>query len=254
MELGDFGGRLRSIRLSVNGQEGLFTIDTAGGVTIVTPEFANKIGCTPWGAHSGFRLTGERLDMPRCEDVTLTLPTGENLTTVSAAVIDLQPLLFKGAPHVDGSVALDSFEGRAFTIDVGNGTLTMETPETLAARTRNATEVPIKLARQAGGHALGVMVPMATAKGKLWMALDSGGAPPVLLRDIIAADAGADPEVKGLQPFELKIAGDDAIALSTHAIVRDMILDGVIGMPVLVRWSITFDLANDRLWITPTRQ
>ena len=39
-ELGDFGGRLRSIKLMVNGHEGLFTIDTGGGVSLVSPEFA----------------------------------------------------------------------------------------------------------------------------------------------------------------------------------------------------------------------
>ncbi len=251
--LGDFGGRLRSITLEVNGQKGLFTIDTGGGVSVVTPEFAKKIGCTPWGAHTGFRLTGERLDLPRCENVSFSLPDGTTLRPVSAGVLDLPSVLFKGAPPVDGSIALDAFEGRAFTLDLGNGSLTMETPVSLATRVANATEVPIRLARQAGGHALGVMVPMATSKGMLWLNLDSGGGPPVLLRDKIAADAGADAAVSGPQPFTLKVAGKNEVSLPTRAIVRDMILDGVIGMPVLVQWKLTFDLAANRLWIAPSR-
>ncbi|MDQ2701371.1 MAG: retropepsin-like domain-containing protein [Pseudomonadota bacterium] len=251
--LDDFGGRLRSIGLVVNGQTGTFTIDTGGGVSLVSPAFARKIGCTPWGAHTGFRLTGERLDLPRCEDVRFGLPDGTQLRPVSAGVLDLGPLLFEGAPAVDGSIALDAFEGETFTLDLGNGTLTMETPDSLETRSKQATEVPIRLARQAGGHALGVMVPVASPKGTLWMSLDSGGGPPVLLRDRIAAEAGADPTAEGMQPYQLTLADKTETAVSTHALVRDMILDGVIGMPVLVRWSLTLDLEDDRLWIGRTR-
>jgi hypothetical protein len=251
--LADFGGRLRAVRLSVNGQEGLFTIDTGGGISLVSPAFARRIGCVPWGAHTGFRLTGERLDMPRCERVAFRLPGGETLRPVSAGVADLKPLLWEGAPDVDGSIALDAFEGRAFTLDLGNGTLALETPQSLAARTSAAVEIPMRLVRQDAGHALGVVVPVETAKGDLWMTLDSGGGPPVLLRDKVAAEAGADPAAKGLQAFTLTLAGNARIALPTRAIVRDMIMDGVIGMPVLVRWRLTFDLATNRLWLASSR-
>ena len=252
-ELGDFGGRLRSIKLTVNGHEGLFTIDTGGGVSLVSPEFAKKIGCRPWAMHTGFRLTGERLDMPRCDAVQFQLPNGAKLKPVSAGVIDLKPLLFKGAPDVDGSIALDAFEGRAFTLDLGNGVLTMHTPKSLAAAVRGVPEVPIKLARQAGGHALGVMIPAATSKGELWMAVDSGGGPPVLMRDNVATVAGLDAKSSQLQQYELTVGTKGAVTVPTRVIVRDMILDGVIGMPVLVRWKMTFDLAKNRLWLAPSR-
>lgn len=253
IELADFGGRLRAVRLSVNGQEGLFTIDTGGGISLVSPAFAKRIGCVPWGAHTGFRLTGERLDMPRCEQVAFRLPSGDTLKPVSAGVVDLKPLLWEAAPEVDGSIALDAFEGQAFTLDLGNGTLALETPQSLAVRTTAAVEVPIRLVRQDAGHALGVVVPVETAKGNLWMLLDSGGGPPVLLRDKVAAEMGADPIAKGLQPVTLTLDGNAKTALSTRAIVRDMIMDGVIGMPVLVRWQLTFDLAANRLWLAGSR-
>jgi len=252
--LGDFGGRLRSIRLKVNGHDGTFTVDTGGGISLVSPDFAKKIGCTPWAAHSGFRLDGQRLDMPRCEGVRFTLPDGTRLRPVAAGVIDLQPLLFKDAPHADGSIALDALDGRQFTLDVGNGTLVVETPDSLAARTTSAIEVPMRKIRQAGGAAVGVAVPMPTSKGQLWLALDTGGGPPVLVRDNVAQAAGVDPANPALQSFHLAV-GDAArpVALDTKAFVKDMILDGVIGMPVLVRWRVSVDLGANRLWITPTR-
>lgn len=253
MPLEDFGGRLRAIRVKVNGHEGLFTLDTGGGVTLLSPEFAGKIGCTPWAAHTGFRLDGQRLDLPRCEDVRIGLPDGTQLAPVAAGVIDLQALLFKDAPKADGSLALDALEGRQFTLDLGNGTLVMETAESLAAETQGATEVPMRQARQAGGAALGILVPMPTAKGKLWMALDSGGGPPVLLRDRVAQAAGADAANAAMQPFRLQVGEAVPVTVETRALVRDMILDGVIGMPVLVRWKLSVDLAHDRLWIRTTR-
>ncbi|NUS59899.1 MAG: hypothetical protein HOQ01_03030 [Lysobacter sp.] len=251
IELGDFGGRLRSVRLKVNGHEGVFTLDTGGGVSLLSPAFAKKIGCTPWAALTGFRLDGQRLDLPRCEDVRFTLPDGTALKPVTAGVVDLQPLLFKGAPQADGSLALDALDGKQFTLDLGNGTLVIETPETLAAETKDANAIPMRLARQAGGAALGVMVPMKTPQGDVWMTLDSGGGPPVLVRDRVAQAAGADPANQELQPFKLKVG--DATAVDTRAFVKDMIVDGVIGMPVLVRWKLSFDLEGDRLWLRSTR-
>jgi hypothetical protein len=83
------------------------------------------------------------------------------------------------------------------------------------------------------------------------MALDSGGGPPVLIRDRVAQAAGADPANQELQPFKLKVG--DAATLDTRAFVKDMILDGVIGIPVLVRWKLSFDLEDDRLWLRSTR-
>ena len=43
------------------------------------------------------------------------------------------------------------------------------------------------------------------------------------------------------------------VSLETRAIVRDMVRDGVVGVPVLVHWQLTFDLLHDRLWIVPKK-
>lgn len=253
IELGDFMGRLRSIKVkTAGGEEGLFTVDTGGGVTVVSPEFARKLGCEPWGRLTGFRLSGERLGMPRCDKARLTLAPGVTVTAPAAGVLDLQPFLPPGAPKVDGSLALDALKGQVFTLELGAGRLTFETPESLKVRIQNATAVPLHTARQAGGFSFGVLVPVPTAKGELWMALDSGGGPPVLVGDHIAKELGLDPASdKGMQPYALEVAGAAPVKVETRALVRDMIMDGNIGMPVLVKWTLTFDLANDRLWIAP---
>lgn len=253
--LGDFMGRKRSIQVHVGGQRGTFLVDTGGGVTLVSLDFAKRIGCTPWGAISGFRLTGERLDLPRCEDVRVTLPDGTALPPVTAAAIDLASVLAKGDDPVDGSLALDALDGTVFTLDVGAGTLEFENPESLQARTASAVEVPVRIGRY-GSSARGVAayVPSKTARGDLWLELDTGSDAPVLLPTSMAAEAGADPAIGKGQPYVLKVAGKKReVSQETRAVVRDMVRDGVIGMPVLVRWRLTFDLVHDRLWIAPSR-
>lgn len=258
--LGDFMGRLRSIEVVVGGQRGTFLLDTGGGVTFATPEFAKRIGCTPWGQITGFRLTGERLDLPRCDGVAIGLAAGRVLAPATIGVLDLKPLLPPGAPAADGSLALDALDGQAFTLDLRAGTLEFETPQSLARRTAGAVEIPIHVSRHASsGQGLGVYARAKTAKGDLWLEIDSGGGAPVLLRDKVAAEAGADASVAQPQPYTLVLpgsegaGGDAQVKLDTRAIVRDMVHDGVIGMPVLVNWRLTFDLAGDRLWVAPAK-
>ncbi len=253
--LGDFMGRLRSIEVVAGGQRGTFLLDTGGGVSFATPEFAKRVGCEPWGRITGFRLTGERLDLPRCDGVAISLPGGKVLAPATLGVLDLKPLLPPNAPVADGSLALDAFDGQAFTLDLRAGTLEFETPESLAKRTASAIEIPIRVARHgSSGHGLGVSARMKAAKGDLWLELDSGGGAPVLLRDTVAAEAGADPAQTQPQPYTLTLPGKGGdVTLPTRAIVRDMIHDGVVGMPVLVHWQLIFDLAGDRLWVVPAK-
>lgn len=254
--LGDFMGRKRTIEVDVGDQRGTFLVDTGGGVTIVSLEFAKRIGCTPWGRISGFRLSGERLDMPRCDGVRIGLPDGRTLAPVTAGAFDLAAVLAPGDDPVDGSLALDALDGQVFTLDVNAGTLQFESDGSLAERIAapGAVEVPVRISRY-GSSARGVAAYALskTAKGDLWLELDSGGDAPVLLPTAMAAEAGADPALER-QPYTVVLSGIGRdVSKETRAIVRDMVRDGVIGMPVLVHWRLTFDLARDRMWIAPAR-
>lgn len=254
IELGDYMGRRRSIEVVVGGQRGKFLLDTGGGVTLVSPGFAKRIGCAPWGQISGFRLTGERLDMPRCENVEIDLPGGRKMAPVTAGVIDLAPLMREGDDPVDGSLALDALDGQVFTLDVRAGTLQFETPESLAARMADAVEIPVRVSRY-GNSARGVSVyaRSKTGKGDLWLELDTGGDAPVLLPAAMAAEAGADAATEKAQPYALTLSGKGRdVSLETRAIVRDMVRDGVVGVPVLVHWRLGFDLVHDRMWVAPS--
>ena len=78
---------------------------------MISPETAKALGCKSWGQLTGFRMRGDRLDTPRCNDVRLFLES----TTVDVPLVgvwDFSKVLPKDAPPLGGSIALDAFAGR----------------------------------------------------------------------------------------------------------------------------------------------
>ncbi|WP_041592540.1 aspartyl protease family protein [Terriglobus roseus] len=112
-------GVLWSFGAEIGGKPGVFLFDTGGGITVITPESAKAIGCAPWGQLSGFRMRGDRVDMTRCNDVSVRA-NGATLMTATVGVFDFAKLLPKDAPPLAGSVALSSFTGKVVTIDLGH--------------------------------------------------------------------------------------------------------------------------------------
>ncbi|MNY07057.1 hypothetical protein D3C86_1398420 [compost metagenome] len=248
--LGDYFG-LRTVEVTVAGETGPFVLDTGGGVTVISPALAEKAGCRPFGQITGYRLSGEALTMPRCDNLAVTI-NGETLKVPSAGIFDLSSLLPPDAPRIEGLIALDVLAERPFTLELGTGQLTFETPDSLAARIGGAVEVPIRFHRQAGGASLTVMARVPTERGDLWMQLDSGSDAALLLPRTSAEPLGLDPAV-ARQPLRLTLIGrtGEEIVTEVQARVRPMIIDGNIGLPVLRQWTMTFDLAHQRLWVRP---
>lgn len=239
---------LPSVQVDVAGHPTTFLLDTAGGLTVITPDTAKALGCVPWGQLTGFRMRGDRVDTQRCDDVQLRLP-GTPLQLSAAGVWDFSRLLPKDAPPLGGSIALDALADRAVTLDLAGGRLIVETPQSLAARVAHATAVPVRFAREVGGQALTPLVAVDTRQGRLWMELDCGSDGSVIVNRPIAAALGLDPASTGRQRVSMSLGG--TLPLEADATVKDLILDGNIGAPVLKRWLVTLDLAHQKLWLRP---
>lgn len=240
--------RLRTLRVTVNGQEGEFLFDTGGGATIISPDFAQRIGCKPWGRLTGFRMMGQRLDLPRCDDVRI-VADGVPLRPVTVGVLEA-PDLKPGAKAPDGSLALDVFKDRLITLEVDANRVTLETPESFAARIAGAREIPIRFSRELAGAALDVYVAVPTARGQLWFVMDSGNGGTLLVAKDMAQFFGLDQQQQGPQPVRIDIA--PGIVAQWHAgFTPEMIMDGNLGMPFINRHVISIDLRNERMWIKP---
>jgi len=243
-------GVLWSFQGEVDGKPRRFLLDTAGGITVIAQPFADAIGCKPWGRVTGFRMRGDRVDVPRCDDVGLKA-AGLPLTAPTAGVIDFATLLPKDAPPLDGSVALDAFAGRAVTLDLAGRRLIVETPASLKVRAAQGVEVPVRFSREATGLALTPFVAAPTPKGRIWLELDCGSTGALVIGKHVADLVGLDPAIQKGQSVDMTLVGGPKI--SGKVLVEDMILDGNIGMPALQQWVVTLDLANERAWIAAVK-
>ena len=249
--LGELLGVLRTVERRIGDQPANLILDTGGGVTVITPELATRIGSQPWGQLSGFRLSGERLTMTRCDGVLVGVG-GVNLGEQDLGVFDLSSLLPPEAGRIDGILSLDVLAQTPFTLELGSGHLTFETPDGLRARAADAVEIPIRLHRQAGGASLTVMARVPSAAGDLWMQLDAGSDGPLLIPPSSATALGLDPaQARQVSTLTLAGAAGGEVSHPVQLRVRDMIIDGNVGIPVLKDWVMTFDLASNRLWIRP---
>lgn len=237
--------KIRSVRAVVAGTAATMLFDSGGGLTLISPALAARIGCTPWGRLSGWRMNGERLDVPQCTDVRIAVGDYEVVAPV-VGVADVLQYLPKGAAPVDGSIALDLFAGRALTLDFARNVVTVESPASLAARTRGLAEGKLRIERQLQGAALDVHVGADGAHGPVWLQLDSGNGGVLLVSRAVAAELGLDPSRDRPQPGRVRLAG--GVDVVGDFFVPDLVLDGNLGMPFLATRPITIDLAHARVW------
>ncbi len=240
---------MMTIRAKVRGREGLFIFDTGGGVSYLSPTFAQAIGCKPWGQITGFMLTGQRLDMPRCDGLSFDVQ-GHTFAAPIFGVFDIMKYMPPDVPRIDGSIGLDVFAGRTITLSLTQRKLIVESPASLKARVRRGKEVPIRLVREAGGVALAVEVAVPTPAGMAWMELDSGNGGATVIGKHLAPLLKLDPGRKEPQPASFKIAG--GIPVEGMARVNEtLIMDGNIGTRFMLKWDLTLDLSKGRAWLVP---
>ena len=240
--------RAVGMRAVVGGRQGVWLFDTGMGVTIVTPETAARSGCRPWGQITGFRAIGERGDMRRCDNLTMSLD-GHDFGAPIAGIADLQGFMPPEMPRLAGAIGLDVFAGRVITIRPKRHQVVVETAASAAQRVRGATEVTVRLVRDVEGVALTVDGAVPTPAGTAWMELDDGNTGPVMIGRHVAAPLRLDPSKRDGQVADFALAG--GIPVRGAASVSDLIMDGDVGESVLAEWDVTFDLARGRAWFRP---
>lgn len=241
-----------AMHATVAGKEGFFSFDTGGGISLLTPAFAQQAGLKPWGRLNGFTMTGKQLGSPHVDDVPVSLD-GHEYRAASMGIYDVAGLFEKNNTQpIDGNLALDIFDGKAITIDFPHWKLTVESPDSLKQRVAGAIELPARLTRESQGRALSVSVGVPTAQGTVWMELDSGNGGTVLVAKPYTRLFQLDPDHNGFQPGRIELAKGLTLA-SDHFIAADITLDGNIGMPFLKDVALTLDLKAGRAWVRPAQ-
>ncbi len=235
-----------ALRVEVGGKERLFQFDTGGGNSFISPQIAKELNCEKGARVVGFRMTGDKLEAPRCDDVALNIG-GQRFIVPTAGVYQVGEFNAKGVT-VDGLLALDVFEGKTITMDFAGLKLIVETPESAAARVAGATELPARLIREMGGYALAIDIQVPSKFGHLGFQLDSGNGGTLLIAKPYAAAFGFDPD-KGPRLGSFPIG--KGITASGLVMPAGITLDGNLGMPFLKHYLVTLDLAAGRVWLAP---
>ena len=235
------------VHAAFNGVAGTFLFDTGEGVTSISPAFAEKIGCKPWGRVTGFRMSGERLNTAHCDDVPVSVG-GVALHAPVVITLDIMALLGPDVPPVDGAIGLDLFAGRIVTI-VPRHALILETPRSLAARILHARELPIRIVRDAEGAAFSVDAGVRTPAGTAWMELDGGNGGSIVVANHVAPLLGFATDVS--TPFSGSFDLANGIPVEGMIRTRNLIMDGNVGAQFLNRWILTLDLRRGRAWLAP---
>ncbi len=233
-----------ALKAEIGGKERLFQFDTGGGVSFISPEIAKDLGCEKGARVVGFRMTGDKLEAPRCDDVPLSID-GHKFAIPVAGVYQVGEFNAKGVT-IDGLIALDVFAGRTITFDFAGKRLILETPESAAEREAKGTELPILLVRETGGHGITVDIQVPSKMGTLGFEVDSGNGGTLLVAKPYAAEFGIDP-ARDAGMGSLSIG--HGIIAKGFVIPADITLDGNLGMPFLKDYLVTLDLAAGRLWL-----
>lgn len=239
------GTVLRKVKVVIAGDTLDFLIDTGGGVTLISPSLAEALGCTPGGRAHGYRMSGDELEWKTCPDVPLEM--GDFRTTVEAGVFDLMPLIGSNAPVVHGMISLQTFAGHTLTLHAGGGGVTIETPQSLEARVRDATPLRARLATGLEGAELTAYIGIPGKDADYWFLWDSGNNGPVHIASWAAAALGITDTTSTVE-FPLPLAPGLDVVVPVRR--RQIIHDGVLSAGLISRATWTIDLVHGRMWIS----
>jgi hypothetical protein len=250
IQLRKYMGVLRTIDVTVGNETVPFIFDTAGGLTIVTPDLAHRHNCQEYGRIVGFRMSGEQLALPRCGEMQIGI--GQNQHEVETVVLDVMALLPEGWPEIGGIVSLHTFEDAAITIELGADQITVETDESLAQRTAAMKALNSRFNSQTGGESRDLFVEAAARDGSLWLEVDSGNMGPVILAPHAFDQLGeTHPGTDGGE-LELALVGLEPMTVAVTE--KPIIYDGVVSARVLETLVLTVDTRTGQSWAVPIQK
>jgi hypothetical protein len=239
---------LRTLQARVGGSERSFLLDTGGGGTFLSKAAADEMRLETYGRMTGFTHDGRRIDVPKAGPVDVSVGTFTRHGEV--AVLDLTTIL--PGPSLGGILSLETFANHAITIDLAANRLWIETPKSLAVRTKAARELQARIERQSGGATLDLFVAVKGKHGPLWFELDSGNVAPVLIAPHALRELDLDPIAPDeTRAVKLNLPG---LGIESYTVAsKEMIYDGLLNAQFFLDHIVTIDLTAGRVWVTSRR-
>lgn len=231
---------MRTVSVEIGKYPFTFLVDTGGGTTMITPEACQILGLEPYGLDKGHRMSGELVEIRRYEQLEIGIGDW-NAVIAPIGVFDLNRLLPRELPALDGILALDAFRGHVITLDWPMGEIRVHAGEQDPEENATAVSaVPYRVASGESGRFFTVLLPVQARRGLLWFLLDSGN-----IRGTLVAQFVVDEKLLDIDPdlnCELIIPNLPSIRLAVEKV--DLIVDGALGTHFLSQGSVTLDLRN----------
>ena len=241
-------GKAPTVSVQVGKKTYPFLFDSGMGVTMITPDIAQEIGCQPFGQLAAVNAGGERVNLQRCASSTLTIDSFTK--TGETTVFNLMTFFSDKAPQIGGAVSLHTFEGQVLTMDLAKDRLWLESDESFKQRVAGMKELESRIARPGSGNIVDLFVAANTPKGKMWFLFDTGNfgwthiSPTAL--EMLGTNLDAPNKAKTIKPILLDLVGLGPVEIPMRE--RNMIYDGQINYDTAVRMVVTVDLRNGRTW------
>jgi len=113
--------------------------DTGSGIDVLAPSIIQRLHGRPAGTFTGFRMYGDRIDIPLFVIPTLSIGPVVRKSAVVGSWDVLDSL------HVAGTIAANDFRNQPFTLDFVHGVMTFEAARSLASRRSAGTPRPLLL-------------------------------------------------------------------------------------------------------------
>jgi hypothetical protein len=232
-------GPLLTATVMVAGKPRRFLVDTGGGMTVFSPELAAEAGCVFGPPLTGFRMSGERIDAPRCEGAQVSIGQWSSQEH-TALVLDLNQMLPPEWPRLDGLLSLATFNHAVVTYDLQTRRLVVG-----AHVPARSAQLRVRFERQVTGLALGAFVATRRGDADYWLEIDTGNTGPVILNQPVAAIFALNNSSE-TTTIELNLTGTPLTTVAGAAPLR---FDGNIGLPTMANWVLTFDLEHEQVWL-----
>lgn len=239
-------------------------LDTGGGIDILAPSVVKKMSAQPAGVFAGFRMSGERVDLPLYTIASVRVGPFEK-KNVTIGVLDILDKV--GIPAMIG---MPTLRNQPFTIDFVHKQLVLETPESLRQRHTAGDVVSLKVDDDRS-IMLDLFAEFSFGKATGLCEIDTGN-PGNAVNSRFMDSLGIEKDGKSVEKFTGKtITGAERTRYKTtipelgfkaapgsarrNAAVSfsDIIFDCVIGIDYYRDKVLTFDIAHRELIVQRTR-
>ncbi len=251
ISLTDYDGhpKLKIIGVKIDNNQYNFLFDTGAGVTLISPEIVKKINRKEYGRGVGYRMLGEQIEYKKCDSVEIQIG-GYKFFHSTVGVWDVNQVLPKDWPRIDGIISLGSFQDHCIMIDLSKNTIIVESDSTCEAKTKLMQIVESRFINGLDGSENGIFLNLDKVGRKWWFLMDSGNLDKNIISYATAKEWNVEYVIDSgrvvIDDLRYEFAGISRISPS---VIDEIIYDGVLNFDFLSQFIIIISYKEEKVWI-----